>query len=131
VAQSNPCPEAAINILVVDDNLHYRQQLCRLIGTAAPSSCLYEAEDIAEAVRLTEKIHPQLALVDVVLRDEDGIKCVRRLRMVSPSTRIVLISAYPDREFRRIGLEAGAIAFLDKKDLDRAAVRQVLEDSLG
>jgi DNA-binding NarL/FixJ family response regulator len=131
VAQPETCLEAAISILVVDDSIRYRRQLCRLIGTAYPSSCLYEAEDIAEAVRLTERIRPQLALVDVVLRDEDGIQCVRRLRMVSPSTRIVLISAYPDREFRRIGLEAGAIAFLDKKDLDRAAVRQVLENTLG
>jgi len=66
-----------------------------------------------------------------VLRDEDGIQCVRRVKTVSPSTRMVLISAYPDREFRRIGLEAGAIALLDKKDLDAAAVRQVLEDTLG
>jgi DNA-binding NarL/FixJ family response regulator len=131
VAQPDPGSEVAINILVVDDSVRYRQQLCRLIGTTYPSSRLYEAEDIAEAIRLAERIHPQLALVDVVLRDEDGIQCVRRLRIVSPGTRIVLISAYPDREFRRIGLEAGAVALLDKKDLDRAAVRQVLEDALG
>jgi DNA-binding NarL/FixJ family response regulator len=130
-AQAQPCLESAINILVVDDSIRYRQQLCRLIGTAYPSSCLYEAEDIAEAVRLAERIRPQLALVDVVLRDEDGIQCVRRLKLVSPGTRIVLISAYPDREFRRIGLEAGAVALLDKKDLDRAAMREVLEDALG
>ncbi len=131
VAQPEPSSEAAINILVVDDSVRYRQQLCRLIGTTHPSSRLFEAEDIAEAIRLAERIRPQLALVDVVLRDEDGIQCVRRLKIVSPGTRIVLISAYPDREFRRIGLEAGAIALLDKKDLDRAAVRQVLEDALG
>jgi hypothetical protein len=43
----------------------------------------------------------------------------------------VLISAYPDREFHRLGLEAGAIAFLDKKDLDVAAVQQIIEDVLG
>ena len=43
---------------------------------------------------------------------------------------MVLISAYPDREFRRLGLAAGAVAFLDKKDLDAAAVRQVVEDAL-
>jgi DNA-binding NarL/FixJ family response regulator len=131
VAEPIPYSESAINILVVDDSCRYRQQLCRLIGKTYPSSCLYEAEDIAEAVRLAERIHPQLALVDVVLRDEDGIQCVRRVKTVSPSTRMVLISAYPDREFRRIGLEAGAIALLDKKDLDAAAVRQVLEDTLG
>jgi DNA-binding NarL/FixJ family response regulator len=123
--------ESSINILVVDDSSRYRQQLCRLIGKTYPSSQLFEAEDIVEAARLAERIHPHLALVDVVLRDEDGIQCVRRVKAVSPTTRVILITAYPDREFRRIGLEAGAIALLDKKDLDAAAVRQVLEDALG
>jgi DNA-binding NarL/FixJ family response regulator len=130
VLEPAPCSESAINILVVDDSSRYRQQLCRLIGKTYPSSRLYEAEDIAEAVHLAERVHPQLALVDVVLRDEDGIQCARRLKTVTPTTRIVLISAYPDREFRRMGLAAGAVALLDKKDLDTAAVRQVLEDAL-
>jgi DNA-binding NarL/FixJ family response regulator len=131
VAEPVPSSETTINILVVDDSFRYCQQLCRWIGKTYPSSCLYEAEDIAEAIRLAERNHPQLALVDVVLRDEDGIQCVRRVKTVSPSTHMVRISVYPDREFRRIGLEAGAIALLDKKDLDAAAVRQVLEDTLG
>jgi len=43
---------------------------------------------------------------------------------------MVLISACPDREFRRRALSAGAIAFLDKKDLDMAFIRQVIEDTL-
>jgi hypothetical protein len=43
---------------------------------------------------------------------------------------MVLMNAYPDREFRRQALSAGAIALLDKKDLDTASVRQVVEDAL-
>ena len=62
--------------------------------------------------------------------NEDGIQCTRRIKAISPASRIVLISAYPDREFHRLGLEAGAIAFLDKKDLDLPAIRQVVEDAL-
>lgn len=123
-------PEAALTVLLVDDNMRYRQQLSRLIGRTYPATLLYEAEDIAEAVRLTEQVRPQLALIDVVLTEEDGIQCARRLKAISPTTRVVLISAYPDREFRRLGLAAGAVAFLDKKDLDAAAVRQVVEDAL-
>jgi hypothetical protein len=42
-----------------------------------------------------------------------------------------LISAYPDREFHKQGLEAGAVALLDKKDLDAATLRQVIEDMVG
>jgi DNA-binding NarL/FixJ family response regulator len=122
--------EHDLTVLVIDDNIRYRQQLSRMIGKIYPSSLIYEAENVAEALGLGEQVQPQLALVDVVLEDEDGIQCVRRLRSVSPETRIVVISAYPDREFRKQALAAGAIAFLDKKDLDTASVRQVVEDAL-
>jgi len=132
LVEKEPAPKSDGNlrILVVDDNPRYRQQLCRLIGKIAPTSIIYEAENMAEALRIGEKVQPNLGLIDVVLEDEDGILCASRLRSLSPSTRMVMISAYPDREFRRRALSAGAIAFLDKKDLDTASVRQVIEDGL-
>jgi len=43
---------------------------------------------------------------------------------------MVVVSAYPDRGFRRQALAAGAVAFVDKKDLDTASLRQVIEDAL-
>lgn len=119
-----------LTVLVVDDNPRYRQQLCRLISKIYPASIIFEAENSTEALLLGEKTQPKLGLIDVVLEEEDGIQCASRLRTISPFTRMVLISAYPDREFRRRALSAGAIAFLDKKELDTASVRQVIEDAL-
>lgn len=118
-------------VLVVDDNARFRQQLVRTISSARQNVAAYEAEDIGAAVRLAGRIRPRLALVDVVLQDEDGIECTRRLKEVSPDTRVVLISAYPDREFRRLAMHAGAVAFLDKKDLDASAIRQLVGDAAG
>jgi len=123
-------PSEDLTVLVVDDNPRYRAQMSRMLKKTHPSASLFEAEDTTEALRLARQIAPRLAFVDVVLREDDGIRCVRKLKQVSPTTRIILISAYPDREFRRIGLDAGAIAFLDKKDLDAATFRQLIEDSL-
>jgi DNA-binding NarL/FixJ family response regulator len=81
------------------------------------------------AIHLSQSVNPRLILVDVVLGDsEDGIRCTRRIKAVAPEARVVLISAYPDREFHRLGLEAGAVAFLDKKDLDASTLRQVIKD---
>lgn len=57
-----------------------------------------------------------------------GIQCVRRIKAISPHSRIILISAYPDREFHRLGMQAGAVAFLDKKDLELATLRKVIDD---
>jgi DNA-binding NarL/FixJ family response regulator len=128
IGEAQPVHESSLTVLLVDDSMRYRQQLGRLIGKTCATATMYEAEDINEALRIAEKIKPGLAFVDVVLGEEDGIQCTHRLKNSSPGTRVVLMSAYPDREFRRLGLAAGAVAFLDKKDLDVAAVRQVLED---
>lgn len=118
------------SVLVIDDNNRYRWHLQQMIGKVCPQATIYEAENIQTAVHMVNQLAPDLIFIDVVLGDEDGIQCTRRTKAISPASRIVLISAYPDREFHRLGLEAGAIAFLDKKDLDLPAIRQVVEDVL-
>lgn len=120
--------QKSISILLVDDNARYRKQLQRMIGKLYPRVTTYEAVDIQTAVHLTQNIEMQLALVDVVLGDVDGITCARRIKAIRPQLRIILISAYPDREFHRQGLQSGAVAFLDKKDLDLSTLRQVIDD---
>ena len=117
-----------ISIMVIDDNSRYRGNLLRMIGKVCPQATIFEADNIENAVKMAGRIAPQLAFIDVILGDEDGLRCARRIKAVSAHTRIVLISAYPDREFHRLGLESGAVAFLDKKDLDLPALKQVIED---
>ena len=120
-----------ISILVVDDNQRYLRQIQRMLARVCPRAILYEADSALGAQRLSEKIQPQLAFVDVVLGEGDGIRCARRIKASSKETRIVMISAYPDREFRRLSMEAGAVAFLDKKDLDAHSLKEVVEDMIG
>lgn len=126
-----PGAPEAFSVLLVDNNSRYRAQLGKMVGRTSPAAVLYEAEDTAEALRLAQRITPRLAFIDVVLEGEDGITCARRIHAASPATRMILISAYPDREFRRLGISAGAVAFLDKKDIDAATVRQLVEDALN
>ena len=127
-ADTDPLRGEPITILLVDDNARYRRQLRRMVGKICPQASIYEAENIQTATQLSESMTPHLILLDVVLGDEDGIHCTRRLKVISPASRVVLITAYPDREFHRRGLEAGAVALLDKKDLDAAALSQVIQD---
>jgi DNA-binding NarL/FixJ family response regulator len=120
--------QKSVAILVVDDNIRYRKQLQRMIGKLYARATIYEAEDIQSALQIIKRVEINLAMIDVVLGDDDGIVCVRRIKAISPKCRLVLISAYPDREFHRQGLQSGAVAFLDKKDLDLATLRQVIDD---
>lgn len=120
----------ALQVLLVDNNPRYRAQLGKMINRTCEAVELLEAENVAQAVQYARLHHPDLAFVDVVLDDEDGIQCAQKIKAQSPKTRIVLISAYPDREFRRMAFNNGALAFLDKKDIDAATIRHVMEDAL-
>ncbi len=121
-------PHTTFSVLLVDDNARYRGQLKRMISRLYPQASVCEAGATQEALRLVEQSTPHLALVDVILGDEDGIRCARRLKAARPQLRVVLITAYPDREFRRLASEAGAAAFLDKKDLDAPSLRHMIDD---
>ncbi len=117
-----------ISVMVVDDNGRFRELLQNIIGKACPNAWIYEADNIHSALHMIQETMPDLVFIDVVLGEENGISCTRQIKALYPTIRVILISAYPDREFHRLGLEAGAIAFLDKKDLDLPALRQVIED---
>ncbi len=124
-----PTPSAGtLTVLIVDDNTRYRQQLMRTISTINSHTLIYEAENTRQTLELLQQVKPRLALVDVVLGDENGIHCAHQIATQSPASRVILISAYPDSEFHRLGLEAGAVAFLDKKTLDMTTLRQVIDD---
>jgi DNA-binding NarL/FixJ family response regulator len=123
-------PPNKLIALLVDDNARYRNQLRRMVGRVYPHAAIHEAGNTDEAVHLVAEMAPQLVFVDVILGDEDGIRCARRIKTLQPHAQVILISAYPDREFRRLGLEAGAAAFLDKKDLDAATMQQMIDDVL-
>lgn len=118
------------HVLLIDNNARFRTQLGKLLLRNHPRITLSEAEDSNDAIDKASQNKPQIAFIDVILGEDDGIECVKQIKAISPETKIILMSAYPDREFHRLGINAGAVAFLDKKDIDAATIRQVLEDLL-
>ncbi|MEJ5201572.1 MAG: response regulator [Anaerolineales bacterium] len=119
-----------LTVLLVDDNAPFRNELRKSVRLANPNTHVFDAENIEEAVQLTKGIQPSIAFIDILLQNESGIDCTRILKSISPLTRFVLMSAYPDIEFRRLGLEAGAVALIDKKDLDITTLRQIIADGI-
>ena len=57
---------------------------------------------------------PELAVIDIVMPDMNGLEVQTRLRRVSPSTRVIVLTAKDDPSVRRIAMNAGASAFFIK-----------------
>lgn len=127
----NPPATTGHSILVVDDNQRFRKQLSEVIGRNFPGVMIYEAGSASEVDIVLRQIKPSLVFLDVVLGNDDGIHLTRRIKQDWQSAKIILITAYPDREFHRLGIEAGALALIDKKDLDTPTIKQIIYDILG
>jgi DNA-binding NarL/FixJ family response regulator len=124
-------PASPVRILLVDDNPRFRYQLRRIIGSLFAHIAIHEAESVEEALKAVREHDFQLVFVDVILGEQNGIACVKKIKAVSPVPRVILISAYPDKEFHRQGLNAGAAAFIDKKMLDSATIKQIIGDVIN
>jgi len=113
-----------IRILIVDDQPAFRRQL-RALLTRAGFDVVGEAQDIAEAEKQVRDTCPDLAVVDVMLPEIDGLEGTPRLKTIAPGLRVILVSAYRDRAdiFRSAAKEVGAEAFFAKEDLDLEVVR--------
>src|SRR5437016_2478384 len=57
---------------------------------------------------------PDVAVIDIVMPDMNGLEVQTRLRRVSPSTRVIVLTGKDDPSVRRVAMNAGASAFFVK-----------------
>ena len=106
---------AAITILLADDHALFRQGLRRLIEEEPDMEVIAEAEDGPHAVQLATQHKPTVAILDISMPHLDGIEAGRRIIASSPSTRILLLSAYDSADYVKRALHSGASGYLLKK----------------
>ncbi|MBI5028978.1 MAG: response regulator transcription factor [Chloroflexi bacterium] len=111
-------------VLIVDDQPDFRCQLRQML-TLAGLVVVGEAGDIAEAELLAQQEQPDMAIVDVVMPNVNGLDGTRRLKSLLPQLKVILVSAYLDRAhvFRSAAREAGAETFVPKDELDLELLR--------
>jgi PAS domain S-box-containing protein len=102
-------------ILVVDDELHVRKGIARLLEKEGYA--VREAATGAEGLRLADKVQPDLILLDVMLPDLDGLAVCREIKADSQRRQafvVMLSGVRVDSESQAQGLEAGADGYITR-----------------
>ena len=103
-----------MRVLVVDDHALFAEALMLTLGIDDRIEVVGSAASGFEAVSLAEALRPDVVLMDVHMPSMDGIEATRRVRNVSPGSRVVMVTAARSPEVAYHALAAGAERCLTK-----------------
>src|SRR5262245_35023812 len=101
-------------VVLVDDHPIVREGIRRLLVAQQEYTVVEETDLGLVGLEAVERLRPDLAIVDLLLPDLNGIEVTRRMLRASPHTRIVALSMYADESHVIAALHAGATAYLVK-----------------
>jgi DNA-binding NarL/FixJ family response regulator len=105
-----------IRVVIVDDQALVRAGLRMLLGSAEDMEVVGEAGNGGEAVALCKELRPDIVLMDIRMRDVDGVTATRRITGDSAlrGTRVIMLTTYAEEDNVFAALRFGASGFLVK-----------------
>jgi two-component system response regulator NreC len=124
-------PDPVTKILLADDHTIVRQGLKLIISSHADLQVIGEAANGREVLELAEKLKPDLILMDVAMPELNGIEATRRLREVSPRTKVLVLSMHKEAVYVREILKAGARGYILKDAIDTELISAIQSVARG
>jgi NarL family two-component system response regulator LiaR len=112
-------------ILIADDHAMLREGMRNLLEKEKDFELVGEAADGEEAVRLGGKLKPDIIIMDIVMPKLNGVEATKQIKQVSPSTALLILTAYSDIRYIIGLLEAGACGYLLKNSPGKDVIRAI------
>jgi DNA-binding NarL/FixJ family response regulator len=106
-----------IRVLVVDDFARFRDAICSMLSEHPDLQVIAEAADGLEAVHKAEELQPDLIVLDLNMPKLDGLEATRRIRILSPKSKIIIASSESSADFAQEALRSGATGYLRKPEI--------------
>ncbi len=103
-----------VTVLLVDDQSLLRKGFRMILEGQTGIQVVGEASDGEEAVAMTARLRPDVALMDVRMPGMDGIEATSRIIATGSPTRVLILTTFDLDEYAFAGLRAGASGFLLK-----------------
>ncbi len=128
-SRSPRTPKGRIRILLVDDHPLVRERLADVINREGDLMVSGEAEDRHEAIEAIVAKPPDLVIVDLKLKNSDGLELIKDIRARWPRMKMLVVSMYDESLYAERVIRAGALGYITKQEATRKillAIRRVL-----
>jgi DNA-binding NarL/FixJ family response regulator len=105
-----------VRTLIVEDHEELRNFLRLAMQNEAQCIVIGEAVDGMQAVQKAEELQPDLILLDLSLPKLNGMEALRRIRKVSPNSKLIILSQDSSPDVVQGALRLGAVGYLLKSD---------------
>jgi DNA-binding NarL/FixJ family response regulator len=102
--------------LIVDDHPAICEGLAVRISSQPDLEVCGSAADIAEAVKLVLTVRPDVVVVDIQLKNGNGLDLIHRIKAYDDAIPILVWSMYPDTIYAERALRAGALGYINKQN---------------
>jgi DNA-binding NarL/FixJ family response regulator len=115
-----------IGAVVVDDDDDARALLATALRRDGRFDVLGEAADGQSAIGCARELHPDLLLLDLAMPGMGGLEALPLLRRVSPETRVVVVSGFPNDRLEAVTRSSGAVGYVSKGLSPRRTVEEIV-----
>jgi len=120
-----------IRVLLVDDHAVVRSGLSAFLLAFDELELVGEASSGEEAVRLCDRLQPDVVLMDLVMPGMDGAQATRAIREKCPAIQVIALTSFKEKELVEGAMEAGAIGYLLKDVSADELARAIREAHAG
>ena len=121
-----------IRILVVDDHSAIRRGLAATLDPEPDMEVVGAAANRKDAIQMWLKLRPDITLMDLALKGEDGgVEAIREIRKEAPEAKIIVYSVLTGDEDVYQALQSGAVTFITKDVSDEELVQTIRDVHAG
>ena len=120
-------------ILIVDDHPLVREGLADLVNKEKDLVVCGQAEDAYQAMEAIRELKPDMAIVDISLKETSGLELIKDIKIQHPSLPILTLSMHEESVYAERALRAGAKGYIMKREATKkvvTAIRKVLRGQL-
>jgi two-component system, NarL family, response regulator NreC len=115
----------SIRILLADDHVMMRQGLRHILESNSEIDIVAEAGSGIEAVEAARRYRPEIAIVDVAMKELNGIEATAQILKHSPETVVLILSMYSDERYIVRAVKAGARAYVLKNSAGEELIQAI------
>jgi len=112
-------------VLLAEDHVVVRESICQFLERERDLTVVGQASDGEEAVELTRQLKPDVVVMDVAMPKLNGIEATKLIKTYSPSTAVLVLTAYDYDQYIFALLDAGACGYLLKDVSGRELVEAI------